>query len=486
MRKLLSLFALWRDPDWRKLFIVCAVIVLIAAAGVQMDRINPFAVYNIWNVTREPGATADAQIASCLTNRIPSGGVCDARGFGQGIQPWAANVSVAAGQTVLFDLSTKFQPASSAVNMLTIQTNAHVYGFHANLDNQPSYSGKVVTIANATTVDGTATIFKDFLIEGLSETTGIAVYLLGTDVNLNRVAFTGISSGRIAGLSDGIRLETTGTAGGWVNGVIFTDIHISGSQFGFTFNSTATGVGASISGNMFTNVSYEKMAQGQKCVRLIGTQPISENRFENLNCWDTVTPFLVSNPQAQRNWFSGRFDGFATAQDNGFNNFNDLTTNQLSLAGTLSTTWAQVNGDTFAALTASTGHKDIHLANTGGALFVAIDNSTGSDFGSGGVAYASNWYSPGNNSFFTTPLATFSGPLTANGKMTGAGLTASGTSLVQVGTTTVGSLPSAASNSGAMIRVSDSTAVAAEGQTCAGGSSNTALAFSNGTVWKCF
>ena len=53
-------------------------------------------------------------------------------------------------------------------------------------------------------------------------------------------------------------------------------------------------------------------------------------------------------------------------------------------------------------------------------------------------------------------------------------------------TTTVGALPSAASNAGAMIAVSDSTAVAAEGQTCVGGSSNTALAFSNGVIWKCF
>jgi hypothetical protein len=50
----------------------------------------------------------------------------------------------------------------------------------------------------------------------------------------------------------------------------------------------------------------------------------------------------------------------------------------------------------------------------------------------------------------------------------------------------VGSLPAAASNAGTVIYVSDSTAIATEGQTCAGGSGNTALAFSNGSVWKCF
>jgi hypothetical protein len=54
------------------------------------------------------------------------------------------------------------------------------------------------------------------------------------------------------------------------------------------------------------------------------------------------------------------------------------------------------------------------------------------------------------------------------------------------GAIAVGSLPSAASASGIMYRVTDSTAISAEGQTCVGGSSNVALAFSNGSVWKCF
>jgi hypothetical protein len=52
---------------------------------------------------------------------------------------------------------------------------------------------------------------------------------------------------------------------------------------------------------------------------------------------------------------------------------------------------------------------------------------------------------------------------------------------------TVAQLPTAAPGNAGQIRVvTDSTAVAAEGQTCVGASTNTALAFSNGTVWKCF
>lgn len=51
---------------------------------------------------------------------------------------------------------------------------------------------------------------------------------------------------------------------------------------------------------------------------------------------------------------------------------------------------------------------------------------------------------------------------------------------------TVATLPAAASNAGKQIYVTDSTAIAAEGQACAGGGAVKALAFSNGAGWKCF
>jgi hypothetical protein len=50
----------------------------------------------------------------------------------------------------------------------------------------------------------------------------------------------------------------------------------------------------------------------------------------------------------------------------------------------------------------------------------------------------------------------------------------------------VSSLPSAAANPGLIKSVTDSTAISAEGQTCVGSSTTKALAFSNGTIWKCF
>src|SRR5215469_3692190 len=51
---------------------------------------------------------------------------------------------------------------------------------------------------------------------------------------------------------------------------------------------------------------------------------------------------------------------------------------------------------------------------------------------------------------------------------------------------TVSALPPATAAIGKTRTVTDSTAIAAEGQVCTGGSSNVAMAWSNGTVWKCF
>jgi hypothetical protein len=53
--------------------------------------------------------------------------------------------------------------------------------------------------------------------------------------------------------------------------------------------------------------------------------------------------------------------------------------------------------------------------------------------------------------------------------------------------TTVGALPAAgATNAGQWRTVSDSSVVTMEGQTCVGGGSERAAAYSNGVVWKCF
>jgi hypothetical protein len=77
-------------------------------------------------------------------------------------------------------------------------------------------------------------------------------------------------------------------------------------------------------------------------------------------------------------------------------------------------------------------------------------------------------------------------PLSASSLTLSGGSAPAGPGFVSMGTTTVAALPPAADNLGQIIKVSDSTAIATEGQACAAGGTDTALAFSNGSVWKCF
>jgi hypothetical protein len=71
-----------------------------------------------------------------------------------------------------------------------------------------------------------------------------------------------------------------------------------------------------------------------------------------------------------------------------------------------------------------------------------------------------------------------------NGQIVQGTVTATGG--VDPGLSTVGGLGAASASTGKMRRVTDSTGISSEGQTCTGGGSTVALAFSNGSVWKCF
>jgi hypothetical protein len=56
---------------------------------------------------------------------------------------------------------------------------------------------------------------------------------------------------------------------------------------------------------------------------------------------------------------------------------------------------------------------------------------------------------------------------------------------ITLGIVTVSALPNASTYGGMMLRVSDSTTITTEGQTCVGGGTTVAIAVSNGSAWKC-
>lgn len=150
-----------------------------------------------------------------------------------------------------------------------------------------------------------------------------------------------------------------------------------------------------------------------------------------------------------------------------------------SCAGSASTSWSALSAPS-GNLTLNVGSNTSTFNGTGSITFnnpIAIANGSASTF-SGLVTLSAG--------------AAISGTLSGGPNISGAPIFTgtplfSGLPEIKLSTGyNVSSLPSAASNTGGLVEVDDSTAIASEGQTCVGGSSNHALAFSNGSVWKCF
>ena len=112
--------------------------------------------------------------------------------------------------------------------------------------------------------------------------------------------------------------------------------------------------------------------------------------------------------------------------------------------------------------------------------YVGTTGSSGTQVNPGTIAMT---LSPTNG--LTSTLG-FNGSIGGTTPEAGTFTTVNASSQINLGQTVVGSLPPASTNPGGMWFVTDSTAVSAEGQTCAGSSSSKAIAISNGTVWKCF
>lgn len=121
---------------------------------------------------RFDGSTADEQITNCLA-AIPSGGTCDATGYGATTQLLASHVTVGPGQTLLFDPSTVFQAGYATLNAFNIKVNARLSGLHFDCANQPGYSGTIFTFADNYR-DGDSTIVENIRITCSDVTTGTA------------------------------------------------------------------------------------------------------------------------------------------------------------------------------------------------------------------------------------------------------------------------------------------------------------------------
>ena len=380
---------------------------LSASGAVSFASINKV-VY----ADQQAGATADVKIANC-TAALPSGGICDATGFGATTQSIAATVTVPSGVWLRGSLATKFQPAS-VIDVFNLSPTARISGIWVDTANLTAntFNRYVFGIG----ADG-----QNFVQVGASETTtlenfritatnqvsnGIGVEVSATSSSTNSVSFVTVRNGRIAGMNSGYFFLTSGT--GYITGNTFDNLSntVGGTQGNGFFMIAGGSIG--IIGNQFTNDSFEGGgATSGAGVGLTGTAPIQDNQFVNLVVWDTVSgavPFDISDAAASDNWFQGRFDGTVTdgAGGNNFINTNVISGAQFIALNSLP--------QSFAKPITATGTKAA-LTGTGACLTADITTQTGGSWA--GSAKCTN--TTGASTFTITPGTTAPNGWNCNG-----------------------------------------------------------------------
>ena len=101
--------------------------------------------------------------------------------------------------------------------------------------------------------------------------------------------------------------------------------------------------------------------------------------------------------------FTGTVGGITAAMVGAVNKAGDTGVGSLGMTALTVTTSNQCVTATGATVNA----RYFQIGNTTGRLYIGVDDSTGASFGS--AAYESIWYTAGNSSRFSTPLATFTG-----------------------------------------------------------------------------
>ncbi len=399
-----------------------------------------------------PGATADVQLAACLA-AISPGGTCDARDYAATTQTIAATVIVGPGETLQFDSATLFRPSTPNINIFQFEPNSIIRGFTFHCGKVP-YKGNVFQNDQTKAyTNGEHTELANITVDIScgSVTTGAALSLTSR-AQSQGVAFVNAHDWRTNGLGAGLYLTASGS--GFVNGNHFVNMEWSSSPVGWHI----VGAGGSIIGNICSPCSYELNGVGANGVLIDGSGGAVENNLFTGDIWDTAIAVKITHTTASNNMFmGGYFDGtvFDIAKLNCFIPEGSASSQpsailrglRLSQGGAAGPSWETL--DLFDTSSSVNPHK--YLRTAGGSLQVL------------------------NNSFSQNILV-----LDDSGNLSAGASVKAGPGI------SVSSLPSASDHPGTIIYVTDSTPISAEGQRCLGRSSNKALAFSNGLVWKCF
>jgi hypothetical protein len=244
-----------------------------------------------------PGVTADQEIRECLA-ALPTGGICDARGFGATTQTIYSPVIVGIGdplkqQTLILDPATRFVPASASTQLFAIAEGGSISGtLFADVTGVPGWNSSVISNSGLLGQKGSPqpSHIDRVICHGAEGTSGTCLSFAVSSHEW--VSFVVVGQLQVEGMNNGISLSATETLNGdwgWVTGNWFDHVLCVRTQNCFNLQATGSISGTQVSQNHFTDAEVEiDTIPGLMAINATATgmAVIDANSWKNLIIFD--------------------------------------------------------------------------------------------------------------------------------------------------------------------------------------------------------
>jgi len=296
---------------------------------VVMILVLIMSFYPVWGQTTSrvlqasafPGTTADQEIRECLA-ALPTGGICDARGFGATLQALSSTIVVGVGDestpvTLLLDPATRFAPPNQSATLFSIQAGGSIDGATCDVTSIPGWNAACVSTLGSIGVNNyssshLAKITCTGTLNGGGHCVEFSPNKGGTSGGESRVMFIHVKDVKVYGMEAGVYLSAMQTSGYvWVNGNWFDDVLCVLSQNCIDIQVSGTGTTTQVSENSFSELKVEASENNLTAVKMkvAGDSTSEFNSFNDMIAFDFPAQSVVLNlsSRTQKNQFSGFF-----------------------------------------------------------------------------------------------------------------------------------------------------------------------------------
>ena len=244
------------------------------------------------DATQFTGSDACAQINAAEAALPASGGVVDARGFGDVAEKISTTCTSSATPLgtqfvrILFNPATLWIPATASTVVLAVNPNSMIDGMHINAAGTLGYRADAVSFTQNYDADKQVTRLENFQIDLPAGASGNSIYASPSPSG-NGMSGVSFENFRINGGNTAISLVAgANMSSQWINGNSFKGIWVKNAVTCINLNGAAQKLGpntTAISGNHFTHIDCQ---YGPNTVSTLKLQNASQNFFVNVNQWD--------------------------------------------------------------------------------------------------------------------------------------------------------------------------------------------------------